>query len=204
MDISCLITLEEFKNMILKESVFSHVTSYKFLRIWHKDRLLKRDTFTLKKQYVSSDSTLTVQILPYEEQEFGANAVLLYVHLRDSSTFTFNNAIELYYGGNTYEDLLEAISKKLDLPKEKLRLAKYQPYNGKWLILEEPKPVKSIESKESKPSEKIKNNNKENNNTKTNKKQGNKNNNTSENKGKKFFFLRDGDIIVAKNFITRS
>jgi hypothetical protein len=147
LDISCLRTLGEFKTAIMKHQMLEHIKSPRMFRVWARDRLLKRDSQSLKKQNFSCDGALTLQVLTAEENEFDAAETLLYIHRRLSSTMTFGPPMEVRFKGSTFAELQQHVCTLLDVPKESLLLAKLNPHSGKWAVLETDSPADSTNAK---------------------------------------------------------
>ena len=147
LDFSCLSTLGEFKAAVLRHPTLQQISSPRLIRVWARDRLLKRDSQSLKKQNVSCDGALTLQVLPTEEGEFDASDTLLYIHRRLSSSMSFGPAMEVRFKGSTFAELQQNVCTLLDVPKESMLLAKLNPHSGKWAVLEADPPADSANAK---------------------------------------------------------
>jgi hypothetical protein len=167
LEISCNITLKELKELVLKQSQLNHLASVELLRVWFKERLLKRESATLRKQFVTSDTTLTLQILSTpEESQKQDDRLLLYASLREPEVRGFASPVEMLLplvsgGGVVGMDtnknkknvepmaaapklsaLRKAISRAFGVPLSQLSIAKYLPYNNTW------KPLDDVEGEE--------------------------------------------------------
>lgn len=65
-DFSCQSTLLDLKKKIHAHEAFTHLPSCHYLRIWNHAKALKFDDLSLKRQSISHDTHLTVQVLDHE------------------------------------------------------------------------------------------------------------------------------------------
>jgi hypothetical protein len=83
----------------------------------------------------SADHTQIVE--ENERDEDSEDDVLIYVQQRYPQFKTFGYPQEMFFAGNTVEQLLTLLSTALNIPVHQLYAAKYNKYNGHWIKLEE-------------------------------------------------------------------
>jgi hypothetical protein len=111
------------------------------LRIWYRDRLLKRDKQPLRKQWVASDCTLTVQILPEAQPEHTSILTFLHRRLPPAPTAAgapvvagLGPAQEIFVDeGVSASVVRERMAKALGIEPAQLLLGKYLAYCGRWV-----------------------------------------------------------------------
>jgi hypothetical protein len=149
-DIQNSITVQELKQRLFQHPVFEKVPSLEWLRIWHKDRLLKKETWSLKKNYITTSTSLTVQIAPPFNPVYPpgtetpppssseGGGILLYILKRDCTQRTFRDTKELFYVGDLYNlpNLYSVVSSLFNIPTEHIKLYKFIPFNRTWKPLE--------------------------------------------------------------------
>lgn len=62
-DFSCFQKLNELKQYLIDDQKLISVSSSSQIRIWHGQKLLKKDHFSLKKLSVGDGSSLTIQVI---------------------------------------------------------------------------------------------------------------------------------------------
>jgi len=172
--------MEDLKALMIQQPALKHVDSPNKIRLWSRDRLLKKNSLSLKRQNIGSDTSLTVQIIPEGEKEFENNEILLYIHRRLVNANSYGPPMEVRFTQKqgTVNELVGVVSDLLLIPTASLFLAKLNGHNGKWIALEPEQTNKSVQTSGS-------------------------NSNASSSKpvsqAKAKFHLKDGDVIVAKD-----
>jgi len=135
LDILSSLKLLELKQLIIQQNELKHVDSPHKIRIWHGDKLLKKNTTSLKKQSVNSDTLLTLEIL--ESEESTEVNLLLYVQLWIAQYGVFSPPKQINFNGLLCSELRTVLSEELELSKEDLRIIKYNKHNRTWQELKD-------------------------------------------------------------------
>ena len=67
LEVSSLHKLEHVKKL-MHSKYFPELPSPQHIRLWHNSRILKQDELALKRQQIHEDTTITVQLLPHEDE----------------------------------------------------------------------------------------------------------------------------------------
>jgi len=128
-------TVDEVKRKIHALEMLSSVPSHQHLRLWHRDKLLKKPNLTINKYFERYDACLTVQTLSIPDP---LDTILLYVfhikHPQAALTAPIEVFVPLF---PTVPALRDHIARALFAPSEHLAIAKYYMQNRKpaWKIL---------------------------------------------------------------------
>jgi len=135
LEISAAQRLQAVRSFVHK-SIYPHLPSEKYIRLWYKSKLLKVDSLSLRKYQISQDSTFVIQVLKEEDrccmEDFPS---LFFIHRRRPDNSGFFAPIEFYFHGVTKLDLIISLSQAFDIPQEVLLIAKYGVHTALWELL---------------------------------------------------------------------
>lgn len=112
------------------------------LRVWDSGKLMMdHPTLSLKKRHVVEGRSLTIQLLDApEDRKMGSKDLLLLIRKRGVADRSYGPVKELIYQtatSPTSDSLKSALSDLMDIPVERLVVAKWFPMSGEWSPLPE-------------------------------------------------------------------
>lgn len=136
LEVSSLHKLEHVKKL-MHSKYFPELPSPQHIRLWHNSRILKQDELALKRQQIHEDTTITVQLLPHEDEvtKNDANKCLIYLHRRKKDHSGFDEPIEFFFEGYTAAELVKVLSDQSGIPPEYLLVARFALHHGIWELV---------------------------------------------------------------------